>query len=194
MVNLNSILIKKYILLSVMGFHAGESEAEIFDRKKREIIDTGKSFWLVNSFKAKTKDIQKFCKCALDEGEDVFCIFIEASQKGGAQPTKISSVASQFSSDNIHWSDIPKGIKVTGKIDKKTTTLILESLIMNNEKKVEIDLWNYSDFLDESNPIRLMQGASTICAIKKYNEGMKSRYRKIVAFGKLTEPFAVWLK
>ena len=194
MANVNSILMKKYALFSVVGFHAGESEAEIFDRKKKEIDDTGKSFWLIKSFKAKTEDIQKFCKCALNEGEDVFCIFLEASQKGGAQPTKISSVASQFSSDNIHWSDIPKGIKVTGKIDKKTTALVLESLEMNNENEIEIDLWNYSDFLDGLNPTRFTQGASSICATKKYNEGMKSRYRKIVAFGKLTEPFAIWLK
>ena len=194
MANLNPILMKKFILVSVIEFHAGESEAEIFYRKKREIIDTGKSFWLIKSFKAKTEDIQKFCKCALNEGEDVFCIFLEASQKGGAQPTKTNSVASQFSSDNTYWSDIPKEIKVTGKIDKKTTALVLESLEMNDENKVEIDLWNYSNFLDSLNPIRFTQGASTICATKKYNEGMKSRYRQIVAFGKLTKPFAIWLK
>ncbi len=191
---LNSILTKKYILFSVVGFHAGESEAEIFDRKKGEVIDAGKSFWLIKSFKAKTGDIQRFCKYALNDGEDVFCIFLEASQKGGAQPTKTNSVASQFSSDNIHWLDIPKGIKVTGKIDKRTTALVLESLEMNNEKDIEIDLWNYSDFLDDLNPARFTQGASTICATRKYNEGMKSRYRKIVAFGKLTKPFAIWLK
>lgn len=191
---LNSILMKKYILLSVVGFHAGESGAEIFARKKREIVDAGKSFWLIKSFKAKTEDIQKFCKCALSEGEEVFCLFLEASQKGGAQPTKTSSLASQFSSDNIHWSEIPKEIRVTGKIDKNTTALVLESLETNNKKGIKVDLWNYSDFLDKSSPVRFMQGASTICAIKKYNEGMKSRYREVVAFGKLTEPFAVWLK
>ncbi len=194
MENFNSILTKNHILFSVIGFHAGESEAEIFDRKRREVIDTGKLFWLVKSFKAKTEDIQKFCEYALNNGEDVFCVFLEASQKGGAQPTKISSIASQFSSDNIHWPDIPKGIKVTGKIDKRTTALVLESLEINNKKKLGIDLWNYSDFLNDLNPIRFTQGASTVCATKKYNEGMKSRYRRIVAFGKLTEPFAVWLK
>lgn len=194
MANINSILNKKFLLFSVVGFHAGESESEIFDRKQKEIIDTRKSFWLIKSFKAKTKDIQEFCEHALSEDEDIFCIFIEASQKGGAQPTKTSSIASKFSSDDIQWVDIPKEIKVTGKIDKKTTALVLESLELNNENDVEIDLWNYSDFLDDLNPIRFTQGASSICATKKYNEGMKSRYRKIVAFGKLTKPFAIWLK
>jgi len=84
----------------------------------------------------------------LNEGEDVFYIFLEASQKGGAQPTKTSSVASQFSLDNINWFNIPKGIKVTGKIDRGTTALVLENLEMNNDKEAKIDLWNYSDYLD----------------------------------------------
>lgn len=168
MENIDSILTKKYILVSIIGFHAGESETEIFDRKRGEILDTGKSFWLMKSFKAKTEDIQDFCKCALDEGEDVFCIFLEASQTGGAQPTKTSTLASQFSSDTIYWSNIPEKIKVTGKIDKKTTALVLESLEINNEKETEIDLWNYSESPNE--PIKFTLGASTLCATKKYTE------------------------
>jgi hypothetical protein len=168
--------------------------AEIYDRKKREIADTGRSFWLIKSNKARTKDIQEFCEEALSKGEDVFCIFLEASQKGGAQPTKTKSVASQFSSDNIRWSDIPKGIKVTGKIDKGTTALILESLEVNNEKNIKIDLWNYSDFLKKGEHLSFSLGGSTTCAIKKYTEGMKSREREIVAFGKLKKPYAAWLK
>src|SRR3989344_4329172 len=134
MTNINSISKKKYLLFSVIGSHAGESEQEIFNRKKREILNADKSFWLIKSFKSKTEDIQNFCRLASEEGEDIFCIFLEASQKGGAQPTKTNSVAYQFSSNNIHWSDIPKGIRVTGKIDKKTTALVLESLEINNEK------------------------------------------------------------
>jgi len=193
MPNIDLIFKKIYLLFSVIGPHAGESETEIFDRKKREIIDEGKSFWLVKSFKAKTEDIQNFCRLASEDGEDIFCIFLEASQKGGAQPTKTSSVASQFSSDNIHWADISKGIRVTGKIDKKTTALVLESLEINDERK-EVDLWNYSNLLNDLEPIKFIQGASTICAIEKYNEGMNSRNRKIIAFGRLAKPFAVWLR
>ncbi len=194
MIDLNLALKKKYVLFSVVGSHAGESQAEIFDRKKREIINAGKSFWLIKSFKAKTRDIQNLCRIASKDGEDIFCIFIEASQKFGAQPTKTSSVASQFSSDNVHWLDIPNRIRITGKIDKMATALVLDSLKIDDEEKIKIDLWNYSDFLNDLEPIRFMQGASTICAIEKHNEGMKSRCRKIIALGKLVKPFAVWLK
>lgn len=194
MENINQIFEKKYLIISVIGSHAYESEADIIARKMKEIFDAGNSFWLINSFKSKTEGIQDFCKNASSENREVYCIFVGASQRGGAEPTKTNSIASQYSSDNINWLDIPKGIRVTGKIDEKTTALVLKSLDAVDKKDINIDLWNYSDFLDDSKPIRFRQGASTLCAIKKYNEGMKSRYREIIAFGKLIEPFAVWLK
>ena len=193
MINTNLIDKKKYVLFSIVGSHAGESETEIFARKKEEIVNANKSFWLIKSFKAKTKDIQKFCEHAHNDNEEVFCIFLEASQKGGTQPTKTSSVASEFSSDSIQWINIPKSIRVTGKIDKKTTALVLDNLEIIN-KEVVIDLWNYSNFFNDLEPIKFTLGASTICAVKQYNKGMKSRYRKIIAVGKLVKPFAVWLK
>jgi hypothetical protein len=45
-----------------------------------------------------------------------------------------------------------------------------------------------------------MQGGSTLCALRKDignlpdSEKIKSRFRGIVAIGKLQEPYAVWLK
>jgi hypothetical protein len=177
----------------VIGHHAGESESEIFSRKKDEIKKAGKSFWLIKSFKAKTQHIQEICKKASDENREIHCVFVQASQKGGARPTKIDSVANRFSKDNASWNDIPDGIKVTGKIDNSATALVLASLDIINEN-INLDLWNYSDFLDISKPVKIMQGASTVCCFKEFKEGMKSRYRKIIAVGRLEEPFAVWLR
>ncbi|MCD6226864.1 hypothetical protein J7J90_00005 [Candidatus Micrarchaeota archaeon] len=194
MLKVNRILGNKYLIISVLGHHAGESESEIFRRKKEEIKEVGKSFWLIKSFKARTEHIQDICKIASDENQDVYCVFIQASQKNGAQPTKNNSVAVKFSPDNLNWFDIPRGIKVTGKIDKNTTALVLETLEFINKEDVLIDLWNYSYFLNNHQPIKIMQGASTILCVRKYNIGMKSRYRKIIAIAKLKEPFAVWLK
>ena len=192
--NINSLLEGKYLILSVVGSHAGESEKEIFSRKRREIADIGESFWLINSFKARTEIIQKFCRTALSDNKEVYCVFLEASQRGGAKPTKFKSPASEFSSDKVNWSNIPKKIKVTGRINRNTTALILTTLEFNKNKNVKFDLWNYSSFLNISAPIKFMQGASTVCAVRKYNEGMKSRFRRVVAFGKLKNPFAVWLR
>ena len=192
MMKVNSIFENKYLIISVIGSHAGESEADIFRRKQEEIKQAGKSFWLIKSHKAKTEHVQDICRTASRENQDVYCVFIEAAQKSGAIPTKNDSVAVKFSSDKIIWSDIPTGIKVTGKIDKNTTALVFGTLEVIDED--DIDLWNYSDFLHDEQPIKIMQVSSTLCCIKKNNAGMKSRYRKIVAIGKLKEPFAVWLK
>jgi len=173
--------------------HVGESEEEIFLRKKDEIKVAGKSFWLIKSFKAKTEQIQSICKTASAEDKGVYCIFVQASQSGGAQPTKTNSVASQFSSDSVNWKNIPDGIKVTGKLDKNSTALVLESLEIIDDN-IPFDLWKYSDFSNDFQPIKMMQGASTVCCIKKDSNGMKSRHRKVIAVGKLNAPFAVWLK
>ncbi len=192
--NVDSLFREKYLIFSVVGFHAGESEEEIFNRKRKEIADVGESFWLINSFKARTEIIQKFCRTALEDNKEIYCIFLEASQRGSAKPTKFKSHASEFSSDKINWSKIPKKIKVTGRINKNTTALILKTLEFNKNTNVKFDLWNYSDFLNDSAPIKFTQGASTVCAVRNYKRGMKSRFRRVVAFGKLKNPFAVWLR
>lgn len=192
MKDINEVLEGKYLLISVVGSHAGEGKEEIFSRKKREIQDAGRSFWLIKSHQAKPDDVQSLCKTAANEGEEVYCVFIEPAQEGGAEPTKHDSVASQFSEDKVYWQEIPEGIKITGNI-KNASALVFGNLEVS-DKKTEIDLWEYSNFRDKSNPIKFRQGASTVCAIGKYNEGMKSRYRKILGFGKLVEPFAIWLK
>jgi len=191
---ISSILRRNYILLTIIGSHAGESITDIFERKKDEVRVGGNSFWLIKSNKARTEHIQKLCACALNEGEDVFCLFIEPSIKGGAKPTTMNTQAYKFSYNEKDWENIPDGIKVTGKISKNTTALVLENLEITLDEGTEIDLWKYSDYLDQSSPIKFSLGSSTICATKIYNVGMKSRYRKIVAFGKLKKPFAVWLK
>jgi len=184
---------KKYVIFSVIGSHAGESEDVIFARKKKEITDTGRSFWLINSTKAKTEDIQKFCKRAHSENEEVLCMFIEPSSSRGSRPTKTSAIASKFSIDKINWEEIPKGIKITGNIKADTSALVFDELEVV-ERYIRIDLWNYSDFINGLGPVKTRLGGSTICAVKKFNKGMKSRYRRVIGVGRLTKPFAVWLK
>ncbi|MEK6828019.1 MAG: hypothetical protein AABX78_01595 [Nanoarchaeota archaeon] len=64
--------------------------------------------------------------------------------------------------------------------------------------KDNIDLWNYADFFNQDKPIKIFQGASTLCAIKKTIEDtdkhIKSHIREIVAIGRLCYPCGVWLK
>jgi hypothetical protein len=89
-----------YSIITVIGSHAGEDLANIFLRKQKEITDTGFSYWLIKSFKARTLQIQALCDEASNQGEVVNCYFIEASQKNGAKPTYHNSSVKFVSENN----------------------------------------------------------------------------------------------
>ena len=162
---MNKALEAKFVIISVIGPHAGENESQIFNRKIKDIEVSGKTFWLIKTRKANPDMIQQICLHAKEENKDVFCIFIEPSSVGRSVPTKISSAAKMFSIDRRNWFEIPKDITpVTGKIDRSACALIFNELTL--EKGI-IDLWNYADFFDPVQPIKIIRGASTVCAIKK---------------------------
>jgi hypothetical protein len=191
-----NVLDIKYVVISVMGPHAGESENEIFNRKIQDIHNIGLTFWLMKSHRAKPELVQELCLKANAENTGSYCVFIEASSKRGAVPTKSVSSAESYSKDNLTWVALPQGLSpVTGKIDKNAYALVFNRLELVNES---IDLWSYADFFNQNNPLKIIQGASTICAIKKDVandiEKIKSRYRRVVAIGKLCEPFCVYLR
>lgn len=190
-----SILNNEYMIISVIGSHAGENEEEIFRRKINDIDSSGKTFWLIKSWQAKPDMVQEICRHAEDKNKNVYCIFIEASTFGGAVPTKQASSAQYYSSDNSGWLEIPDNISpVTGKIDRSAYALIFDNLKMYDGN---IDLWDYADFFNQSNPVKISQGASTLCATRQdmrdIQNKIKSRFRRIVAIGKLCKPFGVWL-
>lgn len=193
MFNISKILDNnKFLVLSVVGDHADETLSGILDRKQEEIDKTGQSFWLINSSKARTEHIRKIGNAAIGIQQEIYCLFISAAQKNGAKPTKIISEAKQYSKDKYQRIDIPKGIKVTGMINAHTTGLVLNTLdIVEN---TEIDLWQYSDFFDNSKPVQTRLGASTVCVVKAYNQGMISRKRKVIGVGRLMAPYAMYLK
>jgi hypothetical protein len=181
-----------------MGPHAGEGENEIFKRKMSDIEVIGRTFWLIKSHKAKPTMVQAVCKQSQKEGHNVPCIFIQPSSPAGSTPTKTSDSAKKFSTDNLVWSVLPSGLSpVTGKIDSGAYALIFNRLQL---KQGALDLWDYADFFEPSKPLKIMQGGSTLCALRKDissfpdTEKIKSRFRGIVAVGNIQEPYAVWLK
>ncbi|MDP8211741.1 MAG: hypothetical protein P9X22_00435 [Candidatus Zapsychrus exili] len=192
----NNFLDKKYVVISVMGPHAGESEGEIFKRKIGDAKNIGITFWLMRSRQAKPSLVQRICKEARERNKNVVALFIEASSTGGAMPTSSANSATYYSADRKYWKNLPKGLSpVTGKIDKGAYALTFDLLNLHNGM---IDLWNYADFFNQDSPIRIFQGASTLCAIKKdmsaHDNKIKSHNRKIIAIGQLCNPYCVWLK
>ena len=181
--------------MSIIGSHAGDEISFIFSWKRKEIQINRKTYWLIRSSKAQTKQVQKFCERANKEGENVYCLFITASTKNGSRSTTTETQAKEFSKDKNDWFTIEDDVKIKGKIDSQSTALVLSELEVFNKPK-EIDLGNYSeiDIEQNINPVKFRLGASTSCCQKIPSIGMKSGLRTIVAWGKLDTPYAVWVR
>ncbi len=179
-------------VISVMGDHAGEDTKTIFDRKKVDIQGKGITFWLIRSPKAKPPHVQQVCNSFPS-----YTIFIEPATKGGARPTTKEDAAKEYSNDGKVWHQLPKGLgPVKGKLDKAANSLVFDKI--ETDFDATLDLWNYAEAFDVHKPIKFILGCSTICAIRKdmkvIPDRMKSRYRKIVAVGRIVEPYSVWLR
>ena len=188
----------KYVVLSVMGPHAGETSGKIFDRKIRDIYKIGKTFWVVHSPSAKPDNVQRLCLKASQHNYIVDCILLAPSSANGAEDTKTTKKAKEYSIDGLEWESLPYSedlSKVTGKITNSTCALIIDEFAF---RKFDIDLWEYANFVNTRKPIIFRRGESTVCGIKKdtstYPDKMKSRLRSVIAVGRLAKPYAVWLR
>ena len=175
-----------------MGEHAGEGVNLIFDRKISDIEQTGKTFWLIRSPKARPAHIQKMCSTSPG-----YTIFIEPATKGGARPTLAADAAQEYSHDRALWHRLPVGLSpVTGKMDNAATALVFDTLTTNVGGV--LDLWEYSEYSDIHTPLKFILGCSTVCAVRRESKAhpqrMKSRYREIVAVARMKEPFCVWVR
>ena len=188
---------QNYSLLSVMGPHAGEESGAIFARKIADIREVGRTFWVVRSHKAKPDMIQTVSMSVCSGSSEPFCAFLAPSSPGGAVPTKTSAAATEYSADRSKWNRLPVGISpVTGQMTKGTCALVFDQLSLR--ESAIVDLWQYADFFNRELPVKIRQGASTVCVARgnssTHPDRMKSRFREVVAVGRLVEPFAVWLR
>ena len=183
---------KKYLIISVIGTHAGEDISQILFNKQKELESKGRTYWLLRSFRAKTLQIQKICEQATKERDSIYCLFINPSRENGARPTTHNSKVKYVSENGNNWRALPKGVKITGKVDRQSTALVLNELYLTSPIP-NIDLWKFSEF-ETDDPLKLQLGASTICCKNIPSKGMQSRYRDVIAFGKLIHPYAVYVK
>jgi hypothetical protein len=181
-----------------MGPHAGETELGIFGRKIADINRIGKTFWLNRSYKSKPNMIQQICAEAKKEKNNCYCLFIAPSSEGGADPAITSDSATSYSEDALIWNSLPSRLSpVTGKIDRGARALVFDQLELINKISF-INLWDYADFFNQELPIKIMQGGSTFCALKRDMRNHKNRIvsyrRRIAAVGRMSEPYCVHLK
>jgi hypothetical protein len=179
-------------VISVMGAHAGEGVDTIFSRKIGDCEAFGRTFWVAKSAKARPEQVQTLC--ASGPG---YVIFVEPASPGGARPTTQAESAAEYSPDRVNWCSLPEGIgPVTGQMDDLAAALVFNALATDEDGT--IDLWKYADRSDVSRPPKFTLGLSTICAVRKdtseHPDRMKSRERRVVAVGRLTRPYCVWLR
>lgn len=179
-------------VLTVMGNHAGEGVAAIFQRKEADLQEVKVTFWLVKSPKATPALVQGLCA----DGP-AHVLFIAPAATRGARPTKGNARAAEYSADGITWHALPAGLgPVTGHLDSRAYALVFDELATVEDGTA--DLWSYADFAEADRPIKIMLGCSTVCAVRRkvidHSEGLKSRFRKIVAVARLTAPFCVFVR
>jgi hypothetical protein len=179
-------------VISVMGAHAGEDADVIFGRKIDDCETAGRTFWVAKSAKARPAQVQAIC----NPGPG-YVIFVEPATPGGARPTTESESATDYSPDRVRWFPLPDGIgPVTGQMDSSATALVFDRLTTDVDRTV--DLWAYADAADPDQPLRFILGLSTACAVRKdmsdHPRRMKSRYRRVVAVGRLADPYCTWLR
>lgn len=195
---MDNILKEKYIIISILGSHAGENAEQIFSRKIHDIQFTGKTFWMIQSHKANPNTVQSLYRKSRNENKNVYCFFIEPATMGGARPTKLSRQATAFSKDKINWEPFPSNLSpVTGKIGTNACALVFDELVLTQDQ-IDLNLWNYAEFENHEQPIFPKLGVSTICSILKdmsnHPKRIKTNIRKVIAVGKLSELSCVWLK
>lgn len=179
-------------VISVMGAHAGEDPDAIFGRKIDDCKRVGRTFWVAKSAKSRPAQVQAICN--LGRG---YVIFVDPASPSGARPTTESDCATEYSPDRATWLPLPDGIgRVTGQMDGSATALVFDRLTTDVDRIV--DLWAYADAADPDKPLKFTLGLSTACAVRKDTSAhpgrMKSRYRRVVAVARLTDPYCVWLR
>lgn len=187
-------LASEYVVLSVMGPHAGEDESTIFARKMKEIEDEGFSLWVHSSNIARPEAVKRLCHKVVDMNAVPYCIFIE----GGSEPTKEDRRASEYSGDKIHWHIVPQGINPTGNIGNSRTVALVFDGLWVIEKNMVLDLWDYSVFESPGRCLKTARGSSTVCAEKTSSiqdeKKMKSHVRRVTAIGSFVKPYSAWLR
>jgi hypothetical protein len=139
-------------VLSIIGWHAGESVENIVERKRDDIKKAARAIWLYRSWKAPIPMTPQFGS-AFPKPAVVFL-------KGSAFPTGTALQAREMSEDRKRWDRLPNGIgKVTGKLPGGG--LVIGELV---PVVIDIDLWGYLQHPDLC-PLGFPQGASTACAV-----------------------------
>ncbi len=187
---------EKYAILSLAGNHTKESITEIIQRKIKDIKNLGFTFWIENSSQSLPDKVQSFYKIVSSERITLNCLLYQGGGQGNSITNTSSTTAKEFSIDKISWSKIdPKLSPIIGKLKNNSHALVFNQLELIPNLKLNLE--NYVKFAKVQNPIRNTSGASTFCAIKKFDNVVPKNIknlRDIYAVAKLHKPYSVWIR
>ena len=185
---ISNAVVANYLIVSSAGQHAQEDLHTIVERKRRDIANAGYTIWLTNSLATRVEIVQQFCK-----DHDVrHVLFVAKGQKGSQKGPPTDHPAKLYSADQKEWLTIPKGLShVTGKITRATTGFWFDAL-EEITSKVTLDLDCFANAKDGL-PLSRFTNVDSAYTVQRTKPLSGDRYR-LLAIGRLTNPFAVWLR
>ena len=183
---LNKALNDDYCIFSLIGSHAGETKDAILERKSRDILTTGNTFWVAKFGKDKIEQYRQIK--GLKKG---YLIMLEPTKSGGAKDTKKSDPATLFSKDKIEWTNLDSRLSpITGNLGNGTSAFNISKIEIVQD--VEINLGDYQQS-EKGEDVKFNQFCGTILAKKRENSLVENK-RKVAAIMQLEYPYCVWVK
>ncbi len=180
------------LIFMKVGVHDGEPFEEILERKRREITDTGVSFWGYGGGTCHPlNQVQPFARLKIEEREKIYLVMEEIESHHA--PTM--KVARQYSSDGIIWKPIPKGVEVRGS----RYAIILDEIRAGD---LDLDLSHYvvgygpsrGKMATEYIKGRVDKGCLQLKQDFIPDETTNEDIKKITHFGKMVDPYAVFVR
>ncbi len=195
MTMLHNALAAGHVILSSAGTHAQQEWQEIIARKAADIAHANHTIWVVNSNATRPEKIQPFC----NDNSAHYVIFVGRARPRpkSREPGPVTKHHAAFYSQNrtkwtpiSFWPKDPNGLsEVTGRITAATAGFWFEAL--EEIDSGQIDLRSYvkpnGEVLDG------FQKHESAYPVRRHTDVGRKGY-EILAVGRLTSPFAVWLK
>lgn len=173
-----------------VGMHAGESFDSIIERKRREIRQTGMSFWGYGGPTCHpTKQIQPFAKKVVEKKGAIYLCMERINSF--ADPDIVP--ATMYSVDGVSYEPIPTGINVTGS----RYAIVLDEIV---PEQFEIPMEAYEIACGEkagtpaSSYIRGHVDKACLRINMNRLVDMPEKKRQISFVARMKEPYAVFVK
>lgn len=180
------------LIFMKVGQHAGEDFESIIERKRKEIKDTGMSFWGYGGPTCHpTRQIQPFAKSVIERNGSIYLCMNKI--ESFADPDVIP--ATMYSIDGISYEPIPKGILVTGS----RYAIVLDEIVPD-ETEIELGAYEIGCGVSRgraaSNYIKghVDKACLEMNVTRLIDPNIVSNKKKISFIARMKDPYAIFVK